>query len=104
MTFQPGQSGNPTGQRRDKPFRDALNLAIKESHGDRLKLRAVAESLVEKAIAGDVSAIKEVADRLDGKVPQQQILTGDEDAPIRTVNRIELVDLVGSTSSSPAKD
>ena len=61
-----------SGPKQEKPFRDALMLALKEAHGEHKKLRAVAESLVERAIEGDVRAITEVADRLDGK-PTQQI-------------------------------
>ena len=41
------------------------------------KLREVADALVSRAIAGDVQAIKEVADRIDGKVPQA--LVGDSE-------------------------
>ncbi len=67
----------------EKTFANMLRVAIKEAHetgGD--KLRAVAEALVNKALTGDVPAIKEIADRLDGKVPQG-IIGGDEnDAPI----------------------
>lgn len=58
---------------------------------DQKLLRAVASALIAKAAMGDVPAIKEVADRLDGKVPQG-IIGGDEDDPaIQTVTRIELV-------------
>lgn len=72
----------------EKTFANMLRVAIKEAHdekGDRL--RAVAEALVLKAMTGDVPAIKEIADRLDGKVPQA--LTGDEENPITIINRIE---------------
>ncbi|MCY1741167.1 hypothetical protein [Ensifer sp. SL37] len=56
-----------------------LNIAIKEAtESGGTKLRAVADALIEKAISGDVAAIKEVADRLDGKVPQG-VIGGDED-------------------------
>lgn len=56
-----------------------LNIAIKEAveGSDKTKLRAVADALVEKAMSGDVAAIKEVADRIDGKVPQA--LVGDSE-------------------------
>jgi hypothetical protein len=48
-----------------------LRVAIKEAHADGGdKLRKVADALVDKALTGDVPAIKEIADRLDGKVPQ----------------------------------
>lgn len=77
---------------KEKSFANMLNIAIKEAieGSDKTKLRLVADALVAKAIAGDVQAIKEVADRLDGKVPQA--LTGDDEFdPIRLVQRIERV-------------
>lgn len=70
---------------KEKSFANMLNIAIKQAHDEgRDKLRAVADALVEKAIAGDVQAIKEVADRLDGKVPQG-VIGGDEDDTALTV-------------------
>jgi hypothetical protein len=68
-----------------------LRVAIKQAHDEQGdKLRAVAEALVNKAMTGDVPAIKEIADRLDGKVPQAVV--GDDDLdPIRLVQRIERV-------------
>jgi len=89
--FQPGQSGNPNGRPKVKPFRNALSEALKAAGGDDEMLRAVALALVSKAKEGDVPAIKELADRLDGKVAQA-IIGGDEDDPaIRTITRIETV-------------
>lgn len=101
MVFQPGQSGNPGGSRKEKPFREALMLAIKEADADRTRLRRVAESLVKAAIDGEVPAIREIADRLDGKVPQQQIHTGDEDGgPVEyKVTRIEIVAASGDSKA-----
>jgi hypothetical protein len=71
---------NPRGQQRDKPFRDALRMEIADASGDSKKLRAIAKKLLAKATAGDVNAIREVADRLDGKVPQA--VTGEDGGPI----------------------
>lgn len=67
---------------KEKSFANMLNIAIKEAieGTDKTKLRAVADALVDKAMSGDVAAIKEVADRLDGKVSQP--LAGDPDAPL----------------------
>jgi hypothetical protein len=45
-------------------------------------------ALIAKAMEGDIAAIKEIADRVDGKVPQQ--MQGDPDAPL-VVGRIERV-------------
>jgi hypothetical protein len=74
----------------EKTFANMLRVALKEAHekgGDNL--RQVAQALVTKALTGDVPAIKEIADRMDGKVPQA--LVGDEDfAPI-LISRIELI-------------
>lgn len=74
---------------KEKSFANMLNIAIKEAieGTDKTKLRAVADALVEKAIAGDVQAIKEVADRLDGKVPQA-VVGDDEHDPINLVHEI----------------
>ncbi len=48
-----------------------LRVALKEAHDEGgNKLRAVADALVKKAIEGDVPAIREIGDRIDGKVPQ----------------------------------
>lgn len=66
-----------------------LNIAIKEAtEKGGTRLRAVADALIEKAISGDVQAIKEVADRLDGKVPQAIVGDADSD-PISFVGAIE---------------
>jgi len=77
---------------KERSFAAMLNIAIKEAieGSDKTKLRAVADALVEKAMSGDVAAIKEVADRIDGKVPQAVIGDGDED-PINLVHEIRRV-------------
>ena len=74
-----------SGPKREKPFRDALMLAIKEAEAKENQhraLRKIAERLLDEAAAGNVQALKEVADRLDGKVPQG-IEGGDPDRPVR---------------------
>jgi hypothetical protein len=64
----------------EKTFANMLRVAIKEAHEDgKDRLRAVADALVTKAISGDVPAIKEIADRLDGKVPQAIVGDGEYD-------------------------
>lgn len=71
----------------EKTFANMLRVAIKEAHEEgKDKLRAVADALVSKAMTGDVPAIREVADRLDGKVPQAVIGGDENDPPIRTDN------------------
>lgn len=84
-------AGSPN---KDKPFRDALRLEIAAlSDEDPKALRGLARRLLDMASTGDQSlaAIKEVADRLDGK-PAQAVIGGDEDDPaVNIVTRIERV-------------
>lgn len=92
MPFQPGQSGNPGGRRKDKPYRDALRKVLAEELGfdpasARTKLEAVVRAHFTEAIGGDVTAMNAIADRLDGKVPQAVVGDNDED-PINVVNKI----------------
>ena len=65
------------GPSKDKPFRDALRMEILAMGEDHKGLRKIAKSLVGNAIAGDNVAIREIADRIDGKVPQA--IVGDDD-------------------------
>jgi hypothetical protein len=75
---------------KEKSFANMLNIAINEANASGgTKLRDVADALVTKAIAGDVQAIKEIADRLDGKVPTP--IAGDDENPLNIVARIERV-------------
>lgn len=93
MTFQPGQSGNPGGRAKARPFRDALMMECKSAENEepciapKGSLRWNARQLLER---GETVAIRELADRLDGKVPQG-IVGDDESDPISIVGRIELV-------------
>lgn len=84
MPFAKGQSGNPGGRKSEKPWRDALMLAVNEAteDGDKKKLRKMADALVEQAIGGDVAAIKEIGDRIDGKPKQQIEHSGDAENPV----------------------
>lgn len=52
-----------------KPFRDALRMELANAGDDHKALRMIASALIVKASEGDMQAIKELADRIDGKVP-----------------------------------
>lgn len=78
-----------SGRRQEKPFRDALRMQLAEAGEDHQALRAVAEKLIAKAQSGDMQAIKELADRVDGKAVQA--IAGDDENPIRLIQKIELV-------------
>ena len=62
-----------SGRRQEKPFADALRMEIAALKDDRRGLRRVARKLIEKAENGDLAAIKELADRTDGKSVQQNV-------------------------------
>ena len=63
--------GAPKGnknQSKTKPWTEALTRALLEKDGK--KLRAIADKLVEKVMDGDIQAIKEIGDRVEGKALQ----------------------------------
>jgi hypothetical protein len=84
MPFKPGQVTNPNGARKERKFFQALLIAL-NAEGPDIRLRRIAEQLVTAAEKGEPWAIRELVDRIDGKVPQATILQGDEETPIRYV-------------------
>lgn len=80
-----------SGRRQEKPFRDALMMELAAAGPDHKALRSVARKLLTAAEEGKMDAIKELADRVDGKVPQAVIGGGDDDPAINMVHRIERV-------------
>jgi hypothetical protein len=67
----------------DKAWRDAIRVAVLRAHKDPKKgkkLAALADALVDAGLDGDVPALKEIGDRLDGRVPQA--ITGDGGGPV----------------------
>ena len=91
MAFKKGQSGNPGGRSQDKAWAEAIRIAVNEPDDDgRKKLRRLADVIVARALAGDVTAMREIGDRLDGK-PAQAIV-GDDNAPPIQVVKWTIVD------------
>lgn len=85
-TFAKGHSGNPGG-RRKKRWTEAIKRALSTNPTGEPNLElieAVSTALVIAAKNGDMQAIKEIGDRLDGKPPQAHIGSDDpDDPPIR---------------------
>lgn len=68
-------AGRPPGaENKNKRFKAALN---RYADANPKALDELAEKLWATAMTGDIPAIREVIDRLDGKVPQAVV--GDED-------------------------
>ena len=70
-----GTTNNPRGSKPDKLITDAIRVALNREAKDAAgkptkKLALIADQLVNKAVDGDMSAIKEVIDRMEGKAPQ----------------------------------
>lgn len=59
---------------------ETIRRAVVQSDPDRL--RRIAEKLLDAAEAGDLQAMKEIGDRLDGKPAQAVTHSGDADAPL----------------------
>ena len=72
--WKPGQSGNPKGRPPSKLYKDALQAALRKLSDTGENPEQIAEEIatahIVRAKAGDIAAIKEFADRMDGKVPQ----------------------------------
>lgn len=66
------------GSKPDKLWRDALMVAIKRAGDDdpRPYIARIAERCVQMAAAGDMQAIKEIGDRVDGKAAQSVTVDG----------------------------
>src|SRR3990167_2987616 len=88
MAWKQGQSGNPNGRGKDKLWRDALVMALAEYGPDHKALRRIADKCIKDAMSGDRDARREIAERIDGKVPQEQQHSGG-DTPIELNHVIE---------------
>lgn len=76
-------AGRPVGaETKHKPFRAALNRAIDSAGSNPKAMDNIARKLLQMAESGDVQAIREVADRLDGK-PAQTVGGDPESGPIQ---------------------
>ncbi len=76
----------PAGPWSEKAFRDALRVAVlKAGQGGGTRLMRLADTLVSNGLAGDTAAIREIADRLDGKPAQSiDMAVTDERSVIRS--------------------
>ena len=80
--------GNQNSNKNNRAWGKVVKkLAIQE---DAKRLHNVAEALFRKAEDGDIAAIKELGDRIDGKASQE--ITGDSDQPITIVVKTGIED------------
>jgi len=98
MPFAKGKSGNPGGRPKTKPWADALMLAASREDGDTTKLHKIAAKTVELAIQGDISAIKEFGDRIDGKPQQTTDVNVNDNRTLAEFTRQELYEIINAAS------
>lgn len=74
------------GPKSDKIWADAVRRAVNRRlenvEGKPKKIERLADNLVDLALDGDVTAIKEVGDRLDGKPKQASEVSGPDGGAI----------------------
>ena len=80
-------AGAPLGNQnaiRAKRWSQAIDRALSErSRKDQIDaLDALAEKLLTLCDAGDLGALRELGDRIEGKSAQSVMLSGDEDKPL----------------------
>lgn len=76
----PFQEGNQHGAK-PRLWSGALHRAIQQDDGRRI--RAAAEKLLDLAANGEAWAVKELADRLDGKPGQNLTIGSDPENPFK---------------------
>ena len=82
------QVGAPAGNQNAKKGRawaEAIRRAIREKYEGEdyeAKLAQLAARLVDEADAGDMQALKEIGDRIDGKPSQSLDVGSDPDRPL----------------------
>ena len=79
MAERGAQEGN-TNARKGKLFYEQLRKVLVQE--DALRLRKIAEKLVEAAEEGEAWAVKEIMDRVDGKAIQATEITGVDGEPL----------------------
>lgn len=67
--------GNQNAVKENRWWANTLKRALAQQNGD--VIRDLAEKLIEKAREGDVAALREIGDRVDGKPKQETELSGD---------------------------
>lgn len=83
-----GQPGNKNSSKTNRMWAETIRRAALQSDGARL--RRIAEALLDKAAEGDVAAIKELGDRLDGKSMQAIESVSEVKATVEVAERPKL--------------
>ena len=78
------------GRKGEKIWADAVRRAVmrrlEDEEGKPQKIERLADRLVDSALDGDIPALKEIGDRLDGKPKQMIEGAGDNGEHLHKVN------------------
>ncbi len=84
--------GLPKGATSDKEWRSEIRKAVHElrsvpgengAQPQKVRtLRLLARKLADRGLEGEIAALREIGDRLDGKPAQAVAITGDPDSPV----------------------
>lgn len=85
-----------------KRWNDAISRALEaRSRAKQIDaLDDLAEKLLSACDLGDITALKELGDRLDGKPGQAVQLSGDPDNPVHTKATVEFVNADPATKGA----
>ena len=78
--------GNKNSRKDNRMPTDRLKMELKQNPE---KLKKIIQALIDKAISGDMAAIREVFDRVDGKVVNQVSAEVVDNSPIYVVTGID---------------
>ena len=78
--------GSKNATKENRLFNSSLKRSIAQAKGSPDKLRKITDKLVTEAAKGNLMAIKEVADRLDGKAHQSVAHEVDANVTINIPN------------------
>jgi hypothetical protein len=81
--------GNQNSIKNNRLWAETIKRVVIQGDGETL--RRVAETLIQKAQEGDIAAIRELGDRLDGKSVATTELSGTDGAPmmVRVITGID---------------
>lgn len=75
-----------------KRWKLAIEAALEKRGQEKwAALTDLAATLLNKAAEGDMGALRELGDRIDGKPAQQMVMTGKDDGPIQIERTVKLV-------------
>jgi hypothetical protein len=87
--WKPGQSGNPKGRPPRWLCLTSLVLDKLEANNGE-KAKELAEAAIKQAIDGNSSALKEIWERIDGKVPDHVVVESEADEEMEAKSLDEL--------------